>query len=296
MPAVKIKPSHCCFIENSYICSLFRPSLKVFNPENEYILMKQQSLNIIKAVAFVSFIALSSCVPQKKILYFQDLEKEKEEKTEFMNPMDETYLVQPGDNLFVRVRSIDEDAYSFDEARLTTNYYTEAGIYLNSYSVTDSGYIEFPLIGKILVANKSLFDVQKDLQLRVDEYIKNTTVIVKLVNFRITMIGEFRHPGKYLVYQDNITIFQAISMAGDLTDFARRDNVVLIRQTEEGSEMHRINLNDIKILESDYFYLMPNDIIYAGPIKGKQFVFSTFPYGLIISLITLGVVLYTAVN
>ncbi len=258
--------------------------------------MKQHTTKGLKAVAFLSLMILASCIPQKKILYFQDKEKEEEEQTEFVNPMAEDYLVQPGDNLFVRVRSIDEDAYSFDETRLTTNYYTEAGIYLNSYSVTDSGYIEFPLIGEVKVVNKTIFEIEQSLQERVDEYLKNTIVIVKLVNFRISMLGEFRNPGKYLVYQDNITIFQAIAMAGDLTDFAKRNEMVLIRQTENGSKMHRIDLNDKNILESDYFYLMPNDIVYAGPIKGKQFVFSTFPYGLIISLITLGVVLYTAVQ
>jgi polysaccharide export outer membrane protein len=85
-------------------------------------------------------------------------------------------------------------------------------------------------------------------------------------------------------------------MAGDLTDFAERDKMVLIRQTDDGSKMFRLDLNDVNILESDYFYLMPNDIIYAGPIKGKQFVFSTFPYALIISLITLGVVLYSTLQ
>jgi polysaccharide export outer membrane protein len=261
--------------------------------------MKQQVYNVVKAVAFFSIIILASCVPQKKILYFQDMEdrdKDEEPQTEFINQKSEDYLIQPGDNLFIRVRSIDEDAYSFDESRLSTNYYTEAGIYLNSYSVTDSGTIKFPLIGNIHVANKTISKFQSDLQTMVNEYIKNTVVIVKLVNFRVSLLGEFRNPGKYLVYQDNITIFQAISMAGDLTDFAERNEIVLIRQTENGSQLHRINLNDIKILESDYFYLMPNDIIYAGPIKGKQFVFSQFPYALIISLITLGVVLYSTLQ
>jgi polysaccharide export outer membrane protein len=262
--------------------------------------MKQHTHNILKAVAFFSLLILVSCVPQKKILYFQDMDKDKdkdeEPQTEFVNQKAEDYRVQPGDNLYVRVRSIDQDAYSFDEARLTTNYYTEAGIYLNSYSVTDSGHIQFPLIGNIHVANKTLSEVQREIQFQVDEYIKNTVVIAKLVNFRVSMLGEFRNPGKYLVYQDDITIFQAISMAGDLTDFAERNEIVLIRQTESGSKMHRIDLNDVQILESDYFYLMPNDIIYAGPIKGKQFVFSQFPYALIISLITLGVVLYSTLQ
>ncbi|MCI0472665.1 MAG: polysaccharide biosynthesis/export family protein, partial [Ignavibacteria bacterium] len=157
---------------------------------------------------------------------------------------------------------------------------------LNSYTVNDSGYVEFPLIGKVEVVNLTTEQIQEVLQNKVNEFIKNTVVIVKLANFRISMMGEFKNPGKYLVYQDNITIFEAISMAGDMTDFAKRNKVLLVRQTETGMKTHRLNLNDYSILESEFYYLMPNDLVYVEPLKGKQFAFSEFPYVLILSTIT----------
>ncbi len=124
------------------------------------------------------------------------------------------------------------------------------------------------------------------LQAKVEDYVKNTVVIVKLANFRISMMGEFKNPGKYLVYQDKINIFEAIAMAGDMTDFAKRNKVLLVRQSEKGVKTYRINLNDYSLLESDLYYLMPNDMVYVEPLKGKQFAFSEFPYVLILSTIT----------
>ncbi len=191
-----------------------------------------------------------------------------------------------GDNLYIRVNSLDEKSNYFDKAGDISNYYSEAGIYLNSYTVNDSGYVEFPLIGKVMVNNQTIEQIQRQLQEKVNEYIKNTVVIVKLANFRVSMVGEFNNPGKYVIYQDKINIFEAISMAGDMTDFAKRNKVLLVRQSEKGVKTYRINLNDYSILESDYYYLMPNDLVYVEPLKGKQFAFSEFPYILILTTIT----------
>jgi len=100
------------------------------------------------------------------------------------------------------------------------------------------------------------------------------------------MLGEVRRPGEYKIYQDEINIFEALSLAGDLGDFADRKNIVLVRQTKTGSNLYRLDLTNSNILESDYFYLVPNDIIYVEPLKGKQFTFANFPYAVIFSAIS----------
>jgi polysaccharide export outer membrane protein len=100
------------------------------------------------------------------------------------------------------------------------------------------------------------------------------------------MVGEFNKPGKYVIYQDKINLFEAIAMAGDMTDFAKRDRVMLVRQYEKGVKTHRLNLNDYSLLESEFYYLLPNDLVYVEPLKGKQFAFSEFPYALIFTTIT----------
>lgn len=229
---------------------------------------------------------LASCVPMKKIRYMQDFDSPETEKSDFVNPRTFDYTIHPGDNLYIKINSLDQKANYFDEISNYSNYYTESGIYLNSYTVSDSGFVEFPLIGKVKVINLTLDEIRHVLQEKVNEYLKNTVVIVKLANFRISMLGEFKNPGKYVVYQDKITIFEAIAMAGDMSDFARKNRSLLIRQTDEGTKTYRINLNDRNILESDLYYLMPNDIVYVEPVRGKQFAFKEFPYALIFSTIT----------
>jgi polysaccharide export outer membrane protein len=243
-------------------------------------------LSKVALIAVLAAMILSSCVPMRRIRYLQEEENKKSEKLDFKNDKGIDYLIHSGDNLYIKVTSLDEKTNSFDKGDEYNNYYTEAAIYLNSYTVNDSGFVEFPLIGKIFVNNFTVDEVRENLQQKVNEYVKNTIVIVKLANFRISMFGEFKNPGKYVVYQDNINIFEAIAMAGDMTDFAKKDHVLLIRQTDTGSKAYRINLNDKSILESDLYYLMPNDLIYVEPVKGKQFAFSEFPYLLLLTTIT----------
>lgn len=237
-------------------------------------------------IALFGILLLSSCVPMKKITYLQDQADKKEEKQIFSNTKGIDYKVQTGDNLYIKVNSLDDKTNTFQKGDEYNNYYTESAIYLNSYTVNDSGYVEFPLIGKVPVKNLTVEEVRESLQLRVNEYVKNTIVIVKLANFRVSMFGEFKSPGKYVIYQDNINIFEAIAMAGDMTDFAKKSHVLLIRQTDTGSKTYRLNLNDNNILESDLYYLMPNDLIYAEAVKGKQFAFKEFPYLLIFTMLT----------
>jgi polysaccharide biosynthesis/export protein len=237
------------------------------------------------AIIFLA-LTMASCIPQKKIRYFQDKEKLDSTKTVYENEKSADYEVQVGDQIYITVNAIDKESYSFGKKDDYSNYYTEAGIYLNSYSVNDSGYIEFPLIGRFYCKDKTIQKIKDEVQKKVDEYIKNTTVIVKLASFRISMVGEFKHPGRYLVYQDKLTLFEGISMAGDLTDFARRSHATLIRETKTGFRQYRIDLTDQNIIQSDLYYLMPNDLLYVEPVRAKQFTFAEFPYSLIFATIT----------
>jgi polysaccharide biosynthesis/export protein len=249
---------------------------------------------IFKKTVFILFLAtvlLSSCVPMKKIRYMQDPKNSKGAKNEFQKTDTLTYKIHAGDNLYIKVNSLEEKNNYFDKISGYSDYYTESAIYLNSYTVNDSGFVAFPLIGKIPVDNLTIEQIQKVLQAKVEEYIKNAVVIVKLANFRVSMLGEFNHPGKYVVYQDKINLFEAIAMAGDMTDFARRNQVMLIRETEKGVKTKRLNLNDYSLLESEYYYLMPNDIVYVEPMRGKQFAFNQFPYVLILTTITTTILL-----
>jgi polysaccharide export outer membrane protein len=185
-------------------------------------------------ILFLVAIFFTSCIPVKRIKYLQDPKEANEVRSDFKKPDSVEYLVHKGDNLYIKVNTLDDKSNYFQKQINYDSYYSESGIYLNSFTVNDSGYIEFPLIGKVMVTNHSIEQIRKELQVKVNEYVKNTIVIVKLANFRVSMLGEFQHPGKYVIYQDKLNIFEAIAMAGDMTDFAKRNHVLLVRQSDKG--------------------------------------------------------------
>jgi polysaccharide biosynthesis/export protein len=235
-----------------------------------------------------SALMMASCVPQRKMLFLQQ-ESGKTAQNAFDNDRSISYKLQPGDNLYIKVVSLDENTSNMFNPVGAGNYSqftNDASVYLNSYTISEKGTIEFPLAGEIYVQNMNVEEVKLRIQQVLDEYLKETVLIVKLVNFNLTIVGEVKRPGQYKVYQSEINVFEAVSMAGDLTEFADRQEVMIVRQTKTGSETIAINLERASILGSDYYYLKPNDIIYVKPLKIKQFGFATFPYALIFSTIS----------
>ncbi len=252
--------------------------------------MNNYFLRSFRAIIWISLVSLifSSCIPQKKMLYLQ-VQEETDTLTSFKNERKIEYRIQPGDNLYIRVVTLDEKTTLLLNplsSGTSTNISNDASVYLNSYNVSESGYLDFPMIGEIFVQNSSIEEVKDNIQEKLNTYMKEFIVIVKLVNFNITMLGEVNNPGQYKIYQDNINIFEAVSMANDLTDFANRNKVAIIRQTKTGSEVVYIDMTKRDLLLSDYYYLKPNDIVYAQPVKGKQFTFANFPYGVVFGFIS----------
>jgi len=233
---------------------------------------------------------LSSCVTQKQVKYLQR-QQQNDTTRSYQNQRLSDYKIQPYDNLYIRVFSLDEKSYLFfnKQNTLTNNYtmaYNDLALYLDSYSVSDSGFIDFPMIGKIFVKDLRIDQVKNTIQTLINEYLKDVTVTVKLVSFNISVLGEVRLPGTHIVYKDKINIFEAISLAGDLNDFANRQKVALIRQTKEGSRVIYLNLNSIDILRSQYYYLKPNDILYIAPLGIKRWGTETFPWTLIMTALS----------
>ncbi len=251
--------------------------------------MKKLSL-ILKSVFWIGLTAIlfSSCVPQKKMLYMQ-VKNESDTMKSFINERQIDYRIQPGDNLYIRIVSLDEKTNMLLNplgSQYSNSISSDASVYLNSYTVSENGTIEFPLIGLLPVKGKTVDEIRDEIQDKLNEYLKKSVIIVKLVNFNITLLGEVKRPGQYKIYQNNINIFEAVSMAGDLTDFANRNKVAIIRQTKEGTEVDYLDMTKRDVLSSDYFFLKPNDIIYVEPVKGKQFTFAQFPYGVVFGFIS----------
>ena len=242
--------------------------------------------------------SFASCVPQKKMLYLKEAQMASENMSvNYVNERNVDYKLQPGDNLYIRfINTIDErSAASISgdySARGGSYMSSDASIYLQSYTLDEEGCIELPLTGKIELKNLTVDQAKEKLQIAVDQFVNQTTLIVKLSNFNLTVLGEVNRPGMYKVYQSQINLFEAISLAGNMTNFAKNSEVRIIRQTDNGSQVITVDMGQADILSSPYYYLKPNDIIYVEPLKIKQWGFTTFPYSTVFSILSLAATLY----
>jgi len=257
----------------------------------------KKSLSVFKPILwlFLFSLVLSSCVPMKKMLYLQ-VKGRTDTLSTFVNERKIDYRIQPGDNLYIRVVTLDEKTTQMlNPLAGTTNTSNiggnDASIYLTSYTVNEAGYLNFQLVGEIFVRNMNVDEIRDAIQEELKVYLKELVVVVKLVNYNLTILGEVTRQGQYKVYQTDINLFEAIATAGGMTDFANRNKIAIIRLTKTGSAVHYVDMTRKDILSSEYYYLKPNDIVYVPPVKGKQFGFATFPYVMILSTITTTILL-----
>lgn len=238
-------------------------------------------------------VLFASCVSQEKMLYLKAAQMETENKSiNYLNDRTVDYKLQPGDNLYIRfLNTIDERSAASltgDFSNMTPQLTSDASIYLQSYTLDEEGCIELPLTGKIELKNLTVDQAKERMQNELDKFVHQTTLFVKLSNFNLTVLGEVVQPGTYKIYQSQINLFEAIAMAGSMTSFAKNDEVRIIRQTDNGSEIVTVDMGKADILSSPYYYLKPNDIIYVEPLKIKQWGFTSFPYSTVISVVTMG--------
>lgn len=264
--------------------------------------MKRLLFKTVLIAAVVAMSVMTSCVSQKKIIMLQKEQMiDSITSVEYMNKRNFDYKVQPGDNLYIRVSSLDKsfnEFFNVGNSNIGTNGGTSnssgnAGIYLNGFTVSDEGTIDFPYAGKIYVKDLTIDEIQQKIQNIIGEYQKETIVYVKLGVFNLTILGEVARPGQYQVYQSDINLFQAIALAGNTTDFANKKNVKIVHQTTEGSQIVRVNLNNADILENPEYFLKPNDIIYIEPLGIKRYGFTSIPYSTIFSAASLLITVLT---
>jgi polysaccharide biosynthesis/export protein len=241
---------------------------------------------------------LSSCISMKRMKYLQPAGEKGTQNAQVFNTPNDKYKVQPGDNLYIRVSTLDEKTNSlFNIATGGSAYGQQAtsdlSVYLASYTVSDSGFITFPLAGKIQVAGNDEEKIEILVQQAVDKYLRDTKVIVKLINNKISVLGEVRKPGQFVVYQNGISIFEVIALAGDMNNYANRNQVQLIRKTGKGNEIHYLDLTSKNIISSPYYMLKPNDIVYVAPLNSRNFATEQFPYALIFGIISSTLLLLT---
>jgi polysaccharide export outer membrane protein len=238
---------------------------------------------------------LTSCVTNKKLTYLQS----EGVREEFIAITPATYIIQPYDNLFIRVVTPDPklaEMFNTMPVAVSGMGVTELSADMLSYSVDDDGTIELPYAGRFMVAGKTLHMVKTELDNALKSYIADAVVTVKMVNNYVSIIGEVQRPGRYPIYKDRLNIFQALAMAGDLDIYSNRKKIQLIRQTPDGNTVKEFSVKDRSIIGSQFFYVMPNDVIYAPPMKGRFFQMNAFPYSVILSTITTFVLLWNVLK
>jgi polysaccharide export outer membrane protein len=247
-------------------------------------------------MSFLVLVSLSSCVTNKKLEYLQ-YNGTKNDVLISVTPAD--YTILPYDNLFIRVVTPDPKwSEMFNTLPATSGgiTMTEQSADLLSYTVDGEGGIQLPYAGRFIVKGKTLETIKNELETALKAYIADAVVMVKLVNNYVSLIGEVQVPGKYPIYKERMNIFQALAMAGDLKDFSDRQRIRLIRQTSKGNIVKEFNITDRSIITSESFYIMPNDVIYAIPLKGKFFQLNAFPYSVILSSITTFILVWTVLK
>ena len=259
---------------------------------NPLLVSFQKNINVIALVLFLGL--LSSCVTQRRVEYLQDRNKNAKSFKEAEFP---DYRLKPNDELYIQINSLDEAAASvFSNNRQESNYVGSIqpyGASLMSYSVDKDGYLLLPVIGKILVKDKTLSEVSVILKDSLNHILNQPVVTVKLVNRYVSVLGEVRNPGHFSYSQDKLSIYDALGLAGDITDYGNRNKVILIRNVNGENIRVNVNITKSDILASDYYNLRPNDIVYVKPLRNKFWGMRQFPFEILFSAMTTALLFYS---
>lgn len=235
--------------------------------------MKKLSFMALVATAVV---LLSSCGTSKNVAYFQNSDSINYDKSRFLYDA----RIMPKDQLTISVNTTTPEV-SLPFNLLLQNSYSQGrtlsaggGGTLMPYLVDNEGYINFPIIGRLLVGGLTKSECEQMILEKIRPYMaesENPVVSVRMSSYSVSVLGEVNRPGSFQVSREKITILEALAQAGDLTIYGVRDRVKLIREDATGKkEIHTLNLMDANIVNSPYYYLQQNDVVYVEPNKVKS--------------------------
>ncbi|RXJ46061.1 polysaccharide biosynthesis/export family protein [Gelidibacter gilvus] len=248
-------------------------------------------------LGLVTLFLLNSCATKKEILYFQDSEQYNNTPISYIRPS-----IQPNDILKITVGALVEDLAR--PYNITTGGSSQGGgnvdmMKLQGYLVTENHTINFPQLGVISTKNKTTQQFEQELTRMLEDggHLKNPTVSVRLLNAKVTVLGEVSGPGTYDFTEGSITLLQAIGLAGDLTINGKREDILLVRESEGVYKTAHLDLTSAQVLTSPYFLIKPNDVIMVNPngpkIKSSGFVGNVGTFISVFSIVLSTVLLIT---
>lgn len=229
-------------------------------------------MTILKNTLFflVLLSLFASCRSNKTIPYFKNIPKTEYNKIE--QAAYSELKIKEDDILDITIQTADVNATSQVNDAATSNSVVSPGAgqqRVAGFVVDKEGEVELPVLGRLKLKGLTTYEARNLIRQKANEFFVDPTVQVRFVNFKVTVIGEVNRPSSYTMPSERVTILDAIGMAGDLTIYGKRENVLLIREGDSGKELVQFNLNDQEIFTSPYYYLKQNDIIYVEPSKGK---------------------------
>lgn len=251
----------------------------------------------VKALTIILLgaLLLNGCVTAKRTAYLQEY-KDSEYSGEYVPPED--YLIQPNDNIYLNVATPDpRTSAMFNAMGEGGNMgFDEATAQIYSYVVEIDGTVSLPYIGNLFVAGQTIAAAKVLIETELSDYVNDATVTVKLVNNNVTVLGEVSVPGVYPLYKERLNIYQALALAGDVDTYGDRYKVSVIRKTSDGTITKTFDITDKQIIDSEYYYILPNDVVYVAPMKGKFFAIDAFPWTLVFTGITTFILLESYIN
>lgn len=230
---------------------------------------KQFKNTILKSLTAIVLLAMFSCASKSDLVYFQD-----ESLGNFSQPVINPEIkYQPDDMLTINVSNLDADAVRpFNLWSIPTNIgdgNVQGNVQALPYVIDKNGNIEFPVLGIIAIAGLTRLEATALFKGKLSEYLTDPIVNIRLVNFNITVLGEVNNPGTFTILDEKVSLTEALGMAGDLTIYGNRKNVLLTRELDGQKKFAVFDLTSAKVLASKNYYLSQNDVIYVEPNQAR---------------------------
>lgn len=251
----------------------------------------------LRPLAFLILIIFffTSCVSQQDMVYF----KKAKTQDRIAYTTVENLKIKPGDLLTIRVSAEEQEAAQpFNLTQSIASAERVGGnVQLETYMVSQEGTILFPVVGSVAVKGFTTLELADKIKEEIREYVRDPIVNVRILNFQISVLGEVRGPGTFEIENDHISLPKALGMAGDLTIFGKRNNVLIMREQNGEMITSYLDLTDPNVVSSPYFNLQQNDVVYVEPkvarVQSAGALQLTSRYLSIASVITSLVILFT---
>lgn len=235
---------------------------------------KKNDLTIIgKRIGMLVFVLFLFSCSKRNITYFSNLDPDQEGKYSNSGEF-EPIRIHKEDELEIKVTTLNPESnllfnYGVISGGNEANMESIGSYNLARYIVDSEGNIDFPILGKVNLIGLTKEEAKKKMTGLLSKLVTDPRVELSITNFKITVLGEVNRPSTFTIATDKITILEALGLAGDMTVYGRRENVMIIREDENGKNLFRINMNDKEILNSKNYYLKQNDVLYVEADKKK---------------------------